>query len=133
MCDREIRDWCARWSEQVRRRDIAGGQKLFCDDVVAFGTRNRIMHGLDELARLQWTPTWNATSDFTIHDESVFISVSNDGHSAWLAGLWSSTGIADDGTTFPRGGRVTLAFRKDGNGAWLCVHSHLSDQPSPDL
>ena len=40
---------------------------------------------------------------------------------------WTSTGIAEDGTRFPRPGRATIVLERSQPGApWVGVHTHFS-------
>ena len=52
-----------------------------------------------------------------------------DGDTAWIAAGWRSEATDQDGRPFSRPGRATFILaRRDGR--WLCVHSHVSLQPT---
>jgi ketosteroid isomerase-like protein len=123
--------WFDRFADCVRRRDLAGAQSLFDDQVVAFGTRNEMLEGLDSLAEKQWMPTWNQTSGFDFLRDTLHLQVSDAGDQAWASGLWTSRGEPGDQPAFERRGRATFAFAW--RNGWRCTHSHLSMTPSGSL
>lgn len=127
----ELVTWFSDFASCVRRRDLAAGEAMFCDKVVAFGTRNEMMRGLSELKNRQWAPTWGSTKDFFFDESSLVLGLSPAEDTAWGAVLWHSTGLRADGASFDRRGRASFAFRHDRH--WLCTHSHLSYMPSGDL
>jgi ketosteroid isomerase-like protein len=58
-----------------------------------------------------------------------FPEIRTDGDSAWIAAGWRSEATGPDGKPFTRPGRATFILsRRDGR--WLCVHSHVSLQPT---
>ena len=50
------------------------------------------------------------------------------GEHAWVAAPWDSLGTRPEGTTFPRPGRLTIAFVRR-EGRWLAVTTHFSLTP----
>ena len=48
-----------------------------------------------------------------------------DGAMAIVIAPWTSVGYYEDGWAFPRPGRATMVFSKNGD-QWLCTHSHMS-------
>jgi ketosteroid isomerase-like protein len=57
--------------------------------------------------------------------EQTRVLASPDGRMAVVISPWTSTGYHADGRPFPRPGRATLVFSRNGGG-WLCTHSHMS-------
>jgi len=93
--------------------------------VLAFGTHNDVIPGLDQWVATQWDNVWPKTSDFRFALEQTQVLASPDGRMAVVISPWTSTGYHADGRPFPRPGRATLVFSKIGDG-WLCTHSHMS-------
>lgn len=127
----ELLDWFELFASCVRDRDFAAGKRLFDSKVIAFGTRNEMMKGLDALHEMQWRPTWNSTRDFRFLRETIHIDIAASGDVAWGSGLWTSRAEPEGGPGFDRSGRATFCFsRRQG---WRCTHSHLSLSPSGSL
>jgi ketosteroid isomerase-like protein len=125
----EITDFFRRWLETfagyVREVDYASARPLFHPDVLAFGTHNDVIPGLDQWVTTQWDNVWPKTTDFRFVLEQTSILASSDGTMATVIVPWTSTGYHPDGSAFARPGRATMVFSGDGNN-WLCVHSHMS-------
>jgi ketosteroid isomerase-like protein len=81
--------------------------------------------GLAAWQATQWDNVWPRTSDFRFDTDATHVLVSADVTMATVVAPWTSTGYAQDGTTFDRPGRATMIFTQE-NGAWLCTHSHMS-------
>lgn len=128
---RELLDWFDSFADCVRRRDLASAQALFDSRVIAFGTRNELMEGLESLRERQWRPTWNATRDFHFLPDTIHVEIGAGGDRAWGISLWRSLGDPADGPRFERRGRATFVFARDGH--WRCTHSHLSLTPTGEL
>jgi ketosteroid isomerase-like protein len=73
----------------------------------------------------QWDNVWPKTTDFRFVLEQTQVLASLDGRMAVVISPWTSTGYDADGRPFPRPGRATLVFSRNGDG-WLCTHSHMS-------
>ena len=129
---RELLGWFDAFADCVRHRDFAGAESLFDGRVIAFGTRNRIMHGLAELRERQWRPTWSTTREFRFLADTIHIHICPAGTLGWGAAQWVSRGEPAGRPGFDRSGRASLAFERD-RGCWRCVHSHFSMTPSGDL
>ena len=99
---------------------------MFANDAVAFGTWAMAVHGLDNIVREQWRNVWPRIRNFTIDAKPV---VRADGETAWIAAGWSSEATGPDGTPFKRPGRATFILARR-EGRWVCVHSHVSLQPT---
>ena len=117
--------WLETFAGYVREVDYAAARPLFHPDVLAFGTHNDVIPGLDKWVTSQWDHVWPKTTDFHFTLEQAEVLASPDGRMAIVVAPWTSTGYHEDGTLFPRPGRATLVFSKDGE-AWLCTHSHMS-------
>lgn len=127
----ELATWAARFAAAVREGDIASGRRLFKEDVVGFGTRTRMMNGLDALVDHQWRHIWASTRNFDLDLEQMDCGVSQSGDMAWLGLAWRSEGRGLDDAWFSRHGRATFVLEKIAN-AWLCRHSHHSLDPVPE-
>jgi len=126
---RFFRQWLETFAGYVREVDYASARPLFHPDVLAFGTHNDVISGLDSWVATQWDSVWPKTSDFRFVLEQTSVLAPPDGTMAVVIAPWTSTGYHPDGTPFPRPGRATMVFaRKRGTHAegWLCVHSHMS-------
>jgi ketosteroid isomerase-like protein len=117
--------WLETFSGYVRDVDYASAKPLFHPDVLAFGTHNDVIAGLDKWVLTQWDHVWPKTSDFRFVLEQTQVLASADGGIAIVIAPWTSLGYYEDGRAFPRPGRATLVFSKDGE-RWLCTHSHMS-------
>lgn len=93
--------------------------------MLAFGTHNDVIPGLDQWVTTQWDNVWPKTSDFRFVIDQASILASSDGTMATVIVPWTSTGYHPDGSAFPRPGRATMVFSRHGD-SWLCVHSHMS-------
>jgi ketosteroid isomerase-like protein len=120
-----FRRWLDTFSGYVREVDYASARPLFHPDVLAFGTHNDVIPGLDQWVTSQWNNVWPKTTDFRFVFEQISIVASADGTMATVIAPWTSTGYNSDGSAFPRPGRATMIFSKNADG-WLCVHSHMS-------
>ena len=124
---RSVRDWLRGWGAEVNAADLAAARGRFAPDLSAFGTRADVVIGRDQVEREQWLPTWPAIEDFTFLVDDAQVVLSPDALVAVVATAWTSTGIAEDGTRFPRPGRATIVLRRSGPSAeWLGVHTHFS-------
>ena len=117
--------WLEIFASYVRDVDYASARPLFHPDVVAFGTHNDVILGLDSWVATQWDNVWPRTTDFRFVLAQTVVLMSSDGTMATVVAPWTSTGYHADGKPFPRPGRATMVFSKHGDD-WLCVHSHMS-------
>ena len=117
--------WLETFSGYVRDVDYAAARPLFHPDVLAFGTHNDVIPGLDTWVTSQWDNVWPKTSDFHFTLAATHVLASADGTMATVIAPWSSTGYHPDQTTFDRPGRATMVFQKSGD-TWICTHSHMS-------
>jgi len=120
-----FRHWLETFAGYVREVDYASARPLFHPEVLAFGTHNDVIPGLDQWVSTQWDNVWPRTADFRFVFDQTAILASPDGAMATVIAPWTSTGYHSDGSAFPRPGRATLVFSRAADG-WLCVHSHMS-------
>jgi ketosteroid isomerase-like protein len=120
-----FRRWLETFAGYVREVDYASARPLFHPDVLAFGTHNDVIPGLDQWVATQWDKVWPKTTDFRFVLEQVSVLASPDGRMAIVIAPWTSTGYHPDGKPFPRPGRATMVFSGNADG-WLCTHSHMS-------
>lgn len=121
-----ITEWLREWEARVRAVDFEGGRKLCAPELLAFGTRAEIADGLDAVVEHQWRRVWPMIRDFTVRIAEARGAIVGD--SAWVAAPWDSLGTHDDGATYRRPGRLTVAFERR-QGRWLAVHTHFSLSP----
>ncbi|BBO07618.1 ketosteroid isomerase-like protein [Bradyrhizobium ottawaense] len=117
--------WLDTFAGYVREVDYAAARPLFHPDVLAFGTHNDVIPGLDQWVTTQWDNVWPKTTDFRFVLDQTSVLASRDGTMATVIAPWTSTGYHPDGSAFARPGRATMVFTWNGDG-WLCVHSHMS-------
>ena len=118
------------WGPLVRDVDFVPARALFADNIAGFGTRMDIVEGLENLEQNQWRRVWPTVEDFHFHTEDMKVGVSSDRRMAMGICSWSSTGQHEDGTKFPRPGRATVAFTRDGiQTPWQGIHTHVSLNP----
>lgn len=118
-------NWLETFAGHVREVDYASARPLFHPDVLAFGTHNDVIPGLDQWVATQWDNVWPKTTDFRFVLEQTSVLASADGTMATVIAPWTSRGYHPDGGVFARPGRATMVFFKTAGG-WLCVHSHMS-------
>lgn len=126
------REWFARLSAACAAIDYEAGRRIFADDVASFGTKADIVVGLGPLQANQWEGIWPNIAEFRVDMESV--RGGGDGDSAWGIAIWNSTGFDENGGSFERPGRATVALerrrtRAAPDGEWLAVHTHFSLNP----
>lgn|SRR5574342_273496 len=118
--------WLREFETACRGRNFEAGRRLFATDAVAFGTWATAVHGLDNIEREQWRNVWPRIRGFAFEPDPEVRAV---GDTAWIAAGWGSEATGPDGRGFSRPGRATFILsRRDGR--WLCVHSHVSLQPT---
>lgn len=125
------RAWMEEFAACVRRRDIDAGRRLFDPACSSFGARAERLGDLDDLVARQWHPTWTTTRGFVLVDDSLSAAPSDDGSLVVAMALWTSDGVRDDRTTFPRRGRCTVVLRADAEArhGLLAIHTHFSLDP----
>jgi ketosteroid isomerase-like protein len=118
-------NWLETFAGYVREVDYASARPLFHPEVLAFGTHNDVIPGLDQWVTTQWDNVWPKTTDFRFILDQASILASSDGTMATVIAPWTSTGYHPDGSAFERPGRATMVFAGNAD-VWLCVHSHMS-------
>src|ERR1700744_446248 len=84
--------WLETFSGYVRDVDYASAKPLFHPDVLAFGTHNNVISGVDEWISTQWDNVWPKTTDFRFVLEQTSVVVSGGGTMATVVAPWTSTG-----------------------------------------
>src|ERR1700752_5428389 len=97
---RVLHAWLDTFSGYVREVDYASAKPLFHPDVLAFGTHNDVIPGLDKWVATQWDHVWPKTTDFRFVLEQTSVLASPDGRMATVIAPWTSTGYHPDGTSF---------------------------------
>src|SRR6516162_10808894 len=93
---RFFHQWLETFSGFVREVDYASARPLFHPDVLAFGTHNDLIPGLDEWVATQWDNVWPNTTDFRFVLEQTSLLASPDGKMAVAIAPWTSTGYHED-------------------------------------
>lgn len=122
-----ILDWLARFSATVRAVDYRSAYPFWHPRIIAFGTVQPIVEGLENFRDRQWESVWPKTSDFSFRLDVTRVLASPDGRMAVAIAPFTSTGYAPGGAGFDRPGRTTLILiPSDGAKHWVAVHSHMS-------
>ncbi len=124
----------ARWFETlaacVDRVDYGTAAALFDDAIANFSTASTWLRGKETFREKQWRKVWPTIENFRFDADALEWGAAADGTMAWGATTWQSTGIAKDGSTFPRPGRATVIFRRQTPDAQLlAIHIHFSLVP----
>jgi ketosteroid isomerase-like protein len=125
---RRLRSFSASGSKRSRAtsaRSTTPARPLFHPDVLAFGTHNDVISGIDQWVATQWDNVWPKTADFRFVLEQISVLASADHMIATVVAPWTSTGYHPDGKPFPRPGPRHPGFSRTTDG-WLCIHSHMS-------
>jgi ketosteroid isomerase-like protein len=120
----EILEWLTVFAGHVRAVDYAGARPMWHPDLLAFGTYNNVIQGLETAIATQWDNVWPRTADFTFDLAGTHVLAAADASIAVAITPWTSTGFHQDGSRFDRPGRATMVFARD--ASWRCVHSHMS-------
>ncbi len=120
-----ILDWLDRFAATVREVDYRSAYPFWHPRIIAFGTVQALVEGLEPFRDRQWESVWPKTSDFRFRLDVSRVLASPDGKMAVAIAPFTSTGYAPDGTPFDRPGRTTLILVPGAEG-WLAVHSHMS-------
>lgn len=122
-----VLDWLERFSATVREVDYRSAYPFWHPRIIAFGTVQHIVEGLEVFRDRQWESVWPRTSDFAFRMDVTRVLASPDGGMAVAIAPFTSTGYAPDGSRFDRPGRTTLILVPgDGDERWIAVHSHMS-------
>ena len=125
-----VHAWVLEWAACIRAVDYAAARAMFDPDVVSFGTRTRMMSGLDELERRQWRKVWPVTTGFRFDPERTRCEISPDRRIACVIAPWASKGKRGNGRAFTRRGRATIVLRRRTlRSPWRALHTHLSLNP----
>ena len=121
-----VRNWYALLSDYCAAVDYASAEAIFAPDVFSFGTRARVVQGLEHVRANQWEGIWPNIRDFKIELERIACGGSE--ALAWGVTTWTSTGFDRDGKPYDRPGRATIVLERR-DGRWLAVHTHFSLAP----
>lgn len=123
-----VLDWLDRFSACVREVDYRSAYPFWHERILAFGTVQAVVEGLEPFRDRQWESVWPKTSDFRFRLDATRVLASADGSMAIAIAPFTSTGYHPDGSSFDRPGRTTLVMVPNaGEGErWLAVHSHMS-------
>lgn len=121
----EILAWLKVFSGFVRTVDYASARPMWHPDLLAFGTYNDVIQGLETAIATQWDNVWPRTADFAFDLAGTHVLAAAGESMAVAVTPWTSSGFHQDGSRFDRPGRATMVFAKVG-AAWRCVHSHMS-------
>lgn len=117
--------WMIAFARCVRDVDYASAKPMVHPDVIAFGTHNDVITGLDNWISTQWDNVWPNTTDFEFVVASTHILLTLDHQQAVVIAPWTSTGYHTDGRSFDRPGRATMVLARS-DDSWICIHSHMS-------
>jgi ketosteroid isomerase-like protein len=121
-----VKRWFDTLAAHVREVDFVGARPIFAPDMIAFGTFTDFMTGRDVAEQQQWRNVWQNIDEFRFRPD-VRAIVSPDRLMAVGMAIFDSTGYRQDGTSYDRPGRATVAFVRDAVGKpWLAQHTHLS-------
>src|SRR3981189_628098 len=70
--------WLETFAGYVREVDYASAKPLFHPDVLAFGTHNDVIPGIDTWIKTQWDNVWPKTADFRFVHEQTSVLASPD-------------------------------------------------------
>lgn len=121
----EILAWLETFAGFVREVDYGGARPMWHPELLAFGTYNDVIQGLETAIATQWDNVWPRTAHFAFDLAGTHVLASADGGMAVAVTPWTSTGYGPDGAAFDRPGRATMVFARGADG-WRCVHSHMS-------
>ena len=121
-----VRQWFDLLGGYCAAVDYEGGETIFADDVLSFGTKAPIVGGLAFVRQNQWEGIWPNIRDFRIEMENV--RAGGDEGWAWGITTWTSTGFDSAGRPYDRPGRATIILERR-DGRWLAVHTHFSLAP----
>lgn len=121
-----ISEWLGEFARCVRLVDYVAGQKLFAEDVIAFGSVSRRADTLEDLVKNQWKLVWGQTEGFCFELETAKIEVCES--MAWVAVTWESRYRDRSCPESHRTGRATIALSCN-DGKWQATHTHFSMSP----
>jgi len=121
-----VRQWFTLLGKYCAAVDYNSAEAIFAPDVLSFGTKARVVSGVEHARRNQWEGIWPNIRDFKIEMEQV--RGGGDERWAWGIATWTSTGFDENGNPFFRPGRATVALERR-DGRWVSVHTHFSLAP----
>jgi ketosteroid isomerase-like protein len=122
----QVKAWFETLASHVHEVDFVGARPIFAPDMIAFGTFTDFMTGRDAAEQQQWRNVWPHIDNFRWRPDIRAI-VSPDRLQAVGMGIFDSTGYQQDGSSYDRAGRATVALvRPSPQAPWLAQHTHLS-------
>ena len=121
---RFFHQWLETFAGYVRDVDYASARPLFHPDVLAFGTHNDVIPGIEQWIKTQWDKVWPKTTDFRFVIEQTQLRVAR-----WPDGdrdrAVDQHGVSRRRKTVSSAGTRDHGVFRNGDG-WLCTHSHMS-------
>src|SRR5258708_12154576 len=96
-----FRQWLETFAGYVREVDYASARPLFHPDVLAFGTHNDVISGLDKWVATQWDNVWPKTTDFRFVLEQTSVLASPATMMAPVIAPWPTIASHPAVTPFP--------------------------------
>jgi ketosteroid isomerase-like protein len=125
--EQQVADWVAGWGAEVAAANIRAGRERFAAHLTAFGTHADVVVGRERVEAEQWSQIWPKIEDFAFVLDQLSVIASPNGLLAVAIVPWTSTGIAEDGSRFPRPGRATIVLERSAVDApWVGTHTHFS-------
>jgi ketosteroid isomerase-like protein len=121
-----VRQWFELLGHYCATEDYSAAHTIFAADVASFGTKAKIVSGIEPLQKNQWEGIWPNITDFRIERDSIHGG--GDNRHAWGMAAWDSTGYDQQGAPFYRPGRATVVLQRR-DGVWLALHTHFSLVP----
>ena len=115
------------FSEHVAALEFDDAAEQFDDDVVSFSSFRDVVVGKQQFVNEQWRNVWPTMTDFRLTTDDLRVHTSPDRLMAIAMVTWTSTGYQQDGTTFDRPGRCTIALARDAvTEPWRGIDGHFS-------
>jgi hypothetical protein len=84
-----FRQWLETFAGYVREVDYGSARPLFHPNVLAFGTHNDVISGIDTWIATQWDNVWPKTTDFRFVLEQTSVLASPDSMMAIVIAPWT--------------------------------------------
>ena len=114
-----FREWLETFAGYVRDVDYASARPLFHPEVLAFGTHNDVIPGLDKWVATQWDNVWPKTTDFRFDAKQTSVLASPDGMMAIV--IAGARGITLMARRFPGPAAPPWCFRKMPMAGFACI------------
>ena len=121
-----VKQWFALLGSFCAAVDFDSAEAIFAPEVVSFGTKARIVSGIEHVRRNQWEGIWPNIKNFKLNAEEA--QGGGNETTAWGVTTWTSTGFDEQHQPFERPGRATIILERR-DGRWLALHTHFSLNP----